>query len=794
MTHPRLYIAICCALCLALLAGSSSPAAAPAPGEALHEVPLAAVDITDDFWAPRIEVNRSVSIQHCFRKFEQSRGFDNPRLIEAAAYMLAKQPDPALEKYVKGLIDREVAGVEVRISSPDRVIRVSGYFFEAAVAWYRATGQRKMLDAALKAIDAMDAAYGPGKRTYIPGHEGLDIGLVAMYRQTGDQRYLKLAQFFLDERGKDGYPRQGEYALDRTYAQDHKPVIQQTEAVGHCVRATYLYIPLTDIAAFTARGEYARAADAIWQDAVYRKTYVTGSIGSVRFHEQFGEPYELPNLSGWSETCASYGNFVWNQRMFLLHRDARYVDLMERVLYNGFLDGVSLKGDRFFYQNPLSSYGNYDRFDWIDTPCCPPNVVRLMASLGKYVYATDDSGIYVNLFVGCNARIDVAGHRVTLRQQTRYPWDGAVRIGVDPDTARTFPVFVRIPGWTGNQVMAGDLYRFLDSSRNPVILKVNGRTVNPAMANGYARIDRRWSVGDTIELNLPMPVRRVEADPRVKEDEGRVALERGPLVYAAEWADNGGQVHNLVVPDDAQLHSEFRKDLLNGVEVITGTVRSLSRNAAGTAVQERPHQLVAIPYFAWANRGMGEMAVWMPRRTEKARVSPILPPDPIARVRSSGGIEKKWTGYNDQNDDLAAVYDAVDPLSSADESHLYFRIRPGPGERAWVEYEFKRPAKVSSAEVYWLNDKRFCRLPASWRIVYKDGDYWLPVRAAGAYGIEKDRFNTVTFDPVTTTAVRLESEPKTVHYNAGEIGPPGALFLTTDIDWRELGIIEWRVR
>lgn len=760
---------------LALICASLALAAAQKPGDSLQPVPLADVDVTDAFWAPRMQVNRTVSIQHLFRKFEQSGRFDSPRVIEAAAYMLAKQRDPELEQYVDRLVDREVAGVETRLISPDRVIRVSGYFFEAAVAWYRATGKRKMLDTALKAIDAMDAGYGPGKQTYIAGHEGLEIGLLSMYRQAGDERYWKLAKFFLDERGKDDYPRQGEYAIDRTYAQDHMPVIQQTEAVGHCVRATYLYIPLTDIAALIARPEYTRAADSIWRDAVYRKTYVTGAIGSVRFHEQFGEPYELPNLSAWNETCASYGNFVWNHRMFLLHRDARYADVMERVLYNGFLDGVSLKGDRFFYQNPLTSYGNYERFDWIDTPCCPPNVVRLIASLGSYVYAKGDDAIYVNLFVGSSARIDLGGDRVKLRQETQYPWDGAVKIAVDPPKARAFTMYVRIPGWTGNQVMAGDLYRFMDDNRVRVAVKVNGRAVNPVMLNGYARISRKWSPGDTVELTMPMPVRRVEANWQVKDDDGRVALERGPLVYCAEWPDNGGHALNLVVPDDAQFKAEFNKDLLNGVVVVTG--------------KASPHQLVAIPYFAWANRGMGEMQVWLPRRPEKTS-----PQEWISRVLSSGGIEKKWTGYNDQNDDIAAVYDGIDPLSSADESHLYFRMRPPVGQRAWVAYEFTQPIKIFSSETYWVDDKRFCRLPASWRIVYKEGDQWKPVATHQAYGVEKDKFNRVTFDPVTTTAVRLEVEPATIQYKSGEIGPPGAMFLTSNIDWREFGIIEWRVR
>jgi DUF1680 family protein len=753
----------------------------------LQPVPIADVNITDQFWAPKIEVNRTVSIRHLFQKFGD-RSYDNPRLIEAASYMVAKSPDPELAQTLEKMVDNEISATERRLRDP---IRISGYFYEAAVAYYHATGSRRMLETAIKAFDALEAGYGPGKKTYISGHEGMKIGLLAMYRETGDPRYAKLAQFFLDERGKDDYPRTGEYAIDRTYAQDDKPVIQQREAEGHAVRATYLYIPFTDIASLTGGPNYNRAIDSIWQDAVYRKTYVTGSIGSVRFHEQYGQPYELPNLSGWNETCASYGNFVWNQRMFLLHRDARFADLMERVLYNGFLDGVSLKGNRFFYQNPLMSYGNYERFDWIDTPCCPPNVVRLIASLGKYIYAHNDDELYINLFIGSDAHVTMGGKRVRLEQQTRYPWDGDIKIHVDPDQPRDFTVYVRIPGWTGSQVMAGDLYRFLDSSHASVTLKVNGRVINPSMANGYAKIRREWKSGDSIELSMPMPVRRILADSRVKDDAGLVALERGPLVYCAEWADNGGHALNLVVPDSTQFRTEFRQELLNGVEVIRAKVPATVRGN-GDATLVESHDLIAIPYYAWANRGMGEMAVWLPRAAEKATALPIQLPANVAQVKSSGGIEKQWTGYNDQNDDISAVYDGIDPLSSADESHRYFRMRPPVGEHAWVEYDFQRPATISTASVYFVDDKRFCKLPASWRVLYKDGAEWKSIPAD--YFVDKDKFNSVTFPPVTTSAMRLEVEPQTSHYKAGEIGPPGAMFLNSDIDWREFGIIEWRIK
>jgi hypothetical protein len=321
-------------------------------------------------------------------------------------------------------------------------------------------------------------------------------------------------------------------------------------------------------------------------------------------------------------------------------------------------------------------------------------------------------------------------------------------------------------------------------TRHSVAINVNGRPWNTPWVEGYARIEREWKAGDTIDLSLPMDVRRVAADPRVKEDEGRVALERGPLVYCAEWPDNGGHALDMYLPDDAPVASGFRAKVLNGVQVVTAAVRRLDGSRT---------QLVAIPYFAWANRGMGEMQVWLPRQGDKARVYPAPRPTGIAHVLSSGGIEKKWTGYNDQNDDISAVYDGFDPLSSADESNLYFRMRPPAGQPAWIEYDFYGSHRISSSDVYFVDDRRFCRMPASWRILYKDGDSWKPVRATASYNIAKDQFNHIRFAPVTTSAVRIEIEPKSIHYKSGEIGPPGANFLNADIDWRELGVIEWRI-
>lgn len=762
-------------------------------GYPARPVPFTEVDIDDEFWAPRMEVNRNVSIWHCFERMKRFEAFGASKLVEAAAYMIAKRPDPKLEEYTDGVIDKIIAGVEPRLADPDKAVRLPGHFLEAAVAYYGATGKRKMLDVALEDANVIDKNFGPGKKTYISQHEGQKIGLIQLYLQTGDVRYLNLAKFFLDERGKEDYPRAGEYAIDRTYAQDHEPVIAQKEAVGHCVRATFLYIPLTDLAALTGQPEYADASRAIWADMVYKKLYLTGSIGSVRFHEQFGAAYELPNLSGWNETCASYGNIVWNHRMFLLDRDAKYIDVMERALYNGFADGVSLKGDRFFYQNPLKSFGNYERFDWIDVPCCPPNVVRLTASLGSHIYARSSDSIYVNLFVTSRAKIKVRNDvTVVLRQETRYPWEGSIKIEVNPEREESFAIQVRIPGWARNEVVPGNLYRYMEHSNQEPTLTVNDRPHETKVDRGYVRIERKWKKNDVIRLTLPMPVRRVRANALALENRDMVALQRGPLVYCAEWPDNKGHALNLYLADDAVLSSQWRSDLLNGVEVITGNVMALEKGVDGNRLEARPHELVAIPYYAWSNRGAGEMAVWIARDPKQAWLLPI-PPDPISSVTSSGGVPKKWTGYNDQNDHLSALYDGKDPVSSADESYLYFRMRPDSGTGSWIEYAFKTPTPISTAQVYWFDDGRFCRVPASWRVLYKDEGEWKPVENLDDYSVAKDKFNIMRFKSVTASAVRLEVEPQTKLYKAGEIGPPGANFLKEDTHWREFGLLEWRV-
>ena len=619
----------------------------------IQAVPFTKVRLQDRFWAPRIATNRTVTIPFGFRKsedegrmrnFQRAAGtlpkgyegkmpFDDTdvyKLIEGAAYSLQTNPDPELEKYVDGIIaviataqepdgylttyktiDASKSPAEWLKPGPKWDLELegshelynSGHLFEAAYAHFRATGKRTLLDVARKNADLLDRTFGPGKQRTPPGHQIVETGLFKLADATGEERYRRLARFFLDERGNAaGHKTFG------TYNQDHARVVDQDAAVGHAVRAAYMYSAMVDAAVLDDDALYRAAVERIWTDVVERKLYVTGGLGGVRDHEGFGGAYELPNRSAYAETCASIANVYWNQRMFLQSGDAKYVDVLERSLYNAAIAGVSLQGDTFFYPNPLESDGKTSfnqgaltRKPWFDCSCCPTNMARFIPSLPDYVYAVRDRTVHVNLFVASDASFDVAGTPVTLTQTTEYPWDGKVAIRVDAD--RAFELRVRIPGWARDQPVPSALYRYLDTGGGHA-LAVNGEAVKAPLDRGYAVIARTWKRGDVVTLELPMAVRRVVADERVVDDRGKVALERGPLVYCAEGADNAGAVLDLVLPDAAALTTKTRPDLFGGVTAI---------EARATTRDGRPKTLTAIPYYAWSHRGAGEMAVWLPR-------------------------------------------------------------------------------------------------------------------------------------------------------------------------------------
>jgi DUF1680 family protein len=584
---------------------------------------------------------------HKGRRFNDS---DVYKAMEAAAYTLRLHPDAALEKTLDDLIvliarAQEPDGYLFTTrtndpahpapgSGPERWsnLRVShelynvGHMYEAAVAHFQATGKREFLDIAEKNAALLLRTFGdgPGRRRGFPGHQEIEIGLAKLFRATGNRAYLDLAKFFLDERGHyfggEKHAPDDPFAVydSDEYMQNHKPVLEQDEAVGHAVRAMYMYSGMADVAALGGLPEYVAAIDRLWLDVAGRKQYLTGGVGARSGSEAFGEAYELPNAEAYTETCAAIGNALWNYRLFLLHGESKYMDVFERVLYNGLLSGVSLGGDRFFYQNPLESAGGYGRSPWFEVACCPPNMTRFLPSLPGYVYAAKDDVVFVNLYVAGTGKIPLPGRPIILTQETRYPWDGAVRLTLSPEAPGPFELALRIPGWARGEAMPTDLYKFLDGSDEGPVLKVNGEAVALDLHEGYARLRRDWKDGDTVELTLPMPVRRIVANDAVAEDRGRVALQRGPVVYAVEGVDNGDRVFDLVLPDASPLAVEFRADLLNGVAVVTGPALAVSKDAAGKAV-EAARPFLAVPYYAWANRGPGQMLVWLPRTPAAVR-------------------------------------------------------------------------------------------------------------------------------------------------------------------------------
>ena len=642
-----------------LMAADAATGSTPLRDYPVKPVPFTVVQLNDAFWAPRLEINRTVTIPYAFGKCQETgrmnnferaaavlRGEDVPdrkppgypfddtdpyKVLEGASYSLAVQPDPKLSAELDKLIALFASAQEAdgylytartidpqhphKWSGPERWVKEqdlshelydAGHLFEAAAAHFQATGQKNLLNVAVKEADLLCKTFGPAddQLHYWPGHEIVEMGLAKLYRVTGEQRYLDLAKYYLDVRGS----RPGGDA----YHQSNIPPVQQTEAIGHAVRAGYLYSGMADVAALTGDGDYINAIDKIWENCVGKKLYLTGGIGALHNGEAFGGNYELPNLTAYCETCAAVANNFWNERLFLLHGDAKYIDVLERTLYNGLLSGVSLDGTKFFYPNPLESKGDYERSPRIGCACCPGNITRYLPSLPGSFYAHQDGNIFVNLFAGGAASIQLdGGPAVKITQETKYPWDGAVKMTVAPDKSAAFTISVRVPGWARNEAVPGDLYKFSDSApTDPVTLKVNGASVPIELKQGYAILNRTWNSGDVIELNLPMPIRRVVADENLKDDVGRVALQRGPVVFCAEWPDNpNGKVRDLILPDDQALTADFDPTLLNGVQTIKGQAFSVSPGADGSPVKTG-QDFKAIPYFAWANRGKGEMTVW----------------------------------------------------------------------------------------------------------------------------------------------------------------------------------------
>ncbi|HEY4148117.1 MAG TPA: beta-L-arabinofuranosidase domain-containing protein [Chitinophagaceae bacterium] len=654
----------------------------------IQSVRFTDVKLTDSFWLPRLRTNQLVTIPASFArcestgrvknfemaaahsgKFGTTFPFDDTdiyKTIEGASFSLSLFPDKKLEAYIDSLIVKIGKAQEpdgylytARTidplhphpwSGPERWVKErelshelynAGHLYEAAYAHYYATGKRNLLDIALKNADLVCSVFGPEKRHVAPGHEIVEMGLVKLYRITGKPEYLQTAKFFIEERGHyKGYDSSSKDVWKNgAYWQDDKPVTEQTEAEGHAVRAGYLYSGIADVAALTGDEALLHAVDTIWENVVNKKIYVQGGLGAIPGGEMYGGNYELPNARAYNETCADIAGVYWNYRMFLLHGDSKYIDVLEKMLYNGLISGVGLDGKSFFYTNAMqvknsSAQGALEpqRSGWFDCSCCPTNLTRLIPSIPGYVYGQKGNDVYVNLFIASNTTLTVAGKQVSIGQQNRYPWDGDLNFIVSPKSPLTFNLLVRIPGWAQNEAMPSNLYNFAFIKDGKPVIRVNGQAVDYSMEKGYAVIGRDWKKGDKVEVDLPMEVRRVVANEKVKDDIGKVALQRGPVMYCAEWADNDGRTSNIIIPADASFTASYKPGLLNGVEVLNAEVPVVTIDSNGQNVYTTKKKMTAIPYYAWANRGKGEMIVWFPTRVSDIDLL-AGPPDGVSRAK-----------------------------------------------------------------------------------------------------------------------------------------------------------------
>ena len=646
------------ALCTALSLQAQSAANVGYP---INPVPFTSVKIEQDsFWGQRLQASREVTIPLAFSKCESEGRYENfekaarqlnspvnlglevkgysfddtdvYKTIEGASYVLQTYPDQKLEAYIDSIITIMAAAQEpdgylytARTMNPEHPHEWAGerrwmldeelshelynlgHMVEAAIAHYQATGKRNFLDIAIRYADCVcrEVGSGAGQACVVPGHQIAEMALAKLYLATGEKKYLDEAKFFLDFRGKTGH--------EDEYNQTHKPVLEQDEAVGHAVRAAYMYAGMADVAALTGDQGYIDAIDRIWENIVSKKLYITGGIGATNYGEAFGRNYQLPNMTAYCETCAAIGNVYVNYRMFLLHGESKYFDVLERTLYNGLISGVSLDGGGFFYPNPLESRGQHQRKAWFGCACCPSNICRFIPSVPGYVYAVKDNALYVNLFMPNTMKQQVLGKEVVLSQKTAYPWNGDIDITVDKTALKKgMALKIRIPGWVRGEVVPSNLYEFVDGKQLGYTVLLNGAPVQSELQDGYFVITRKWKKGDKVSVHFDMEPRVVKANEAVQDDKGRVSVERGPVVYCAEWPDNPGfSVRGSFVDPKPEFTVKDSQELC-GIEKIATRAQALTTGADGrVAVKEV--ELTFIPYYAWCHRGSGEMAVWLPQ-------------------------------------------------------------------------------------------------------------------------------------------------------------------------------------
>ena len=758
-------------------------------GYPISPVPFTSVNVTDTFWGQRLKASRVTTIPLAFGKCESTGRYENflmaanpnttnkvegftfddtdvYKTIEGASYSMQTFPDAKLDKYIDSLITiigkaQEPDGYlyTFRTMNPENThdwagkkrwekeedlsheLYNLGHMVEGAIAHYQATGKRSFLDIAIKFADCAVREVGdqPGQVMVVPGHQITEMALAKLSVVTGNKKYLDFAKLILDKRGHTH--------IKSEYSQSHKPVLEQDEAVGHAVRAAYMYSGMADVAALTGDKDYIHAIDKIWDNIVSKKLYITGGIGATGHGEAFGKNYELPNMSAYCETCAAIGNVYLNYRLFLLHGDAKYYDVLERTLYNGLISGVSLDGGSFFYPNPLESIGQHQRKAWFGCACCPSNISRFIPSVPGYIYAVNESDVYVNLFMANQSDLKVKGKSLKITQTTNYPWSGNVNIEITPKHSQKFNLKVRLPGWLQNTVVPSDLYNYADKKELSFSVKVNGKVVTSTINKGYFDINRKWKKGDKVEISFEMEPRIVKAHPAVKEDQGKVSIERGPIVYCAEWPDNDFDIFSTILSKKPEFKVEKKDDLLYGINTIQTNAQSLSYDDDGKLVVKDVN-LNMIPYYSWAHRGNGDMAVWLPIDINATR--PTIAPTIASESKINASHNTK---------PIVAINDGLIPKDENDKALPYYHWWPKEGTTEWISYDFSEEKTISRSTIYWYDDKPWggCKVPDSWTLYYKnDNNEWIPVENTSDYGTVKGIGNEVSFKPVKTKALKLE--------------------------------------
>lgn len=748
---------------------------------ALVAVPFSSVTIQDEFWSPKLKIIQTATLEANLRQCDLTgrlRNFaiagglkkgkhegalyndsDVYKVLEGVAYCLKLNREPHLERRADQIIV-DIAAAQ----QPDGYLNTyytlvkpkekwtniahghelycAGHLIEAAVAYYQATGKRQLLDVAIKKADHILTVFGPRKRPDPSGHQEIELALVKLWRLTGERKYLDLARFFINTRGVP-HPQRKLYG---EYAQDHKPVREQREVVGHAVRAMYQYCAMADLAAVLHDDTLMQPLLSIWNDIVNRKMYLTGGIGPSASNEGFTVPYDLPNDTAYAESCAAIGMALWNHRMFLMTGEARFIDIVEREIFNGLLSGISLSGEKFFYTNPLGSRGNHHRVPWFDCSCCPTNIVRYLPALGERIYATDgNKHLFALLYMSNTTDVKLGERRVKLTQQTRYPWDGEIQFKLELDQPTRFALHLRIPSW-----LQGAPVCSINSRNEPISLENEPGKLR--QKNGFLVIEREWRTGDKVELSLPMQVQRVYANPQVKANTGRVALMRGPIVYCLEGADHpDNSVRSIVLPTDAKITTAWDANLLGGVTRLNGMGQAITLDKNHERVSQ-PIPLTAVPYALWDNRTPGEMVVWLPEHRDLAEITK-------ERTGVSNGLAYS-ASHCGPDDTMLELNSSSEPANSQDQALRRMTWWPQRGTSEWLTLKLPHVKRINRVRVYWYDDtgRGQCRVPASWMMQYKDGDGWKPVRLAAGnqYGLKRNCYNEVELESVITQELRMK--------------------------------------